>query len=271
MSDMWKSSTPLSNQDFRKLLATPRPTDTPLSAGFAARGGRSKPTPKSRSSDGDDKPRKPFKKPPPKFAEKAEEGEDEGPKYRWDGAAHRAHAPRTRPPPQHAGPSSHVQAAQQQCAALRTRRDRAKERREGVGTTLESDAGISALTVEESKYLGGDVDHTHLVKGLDYALLRQARGLAWLGLAWHGAHPQLRSSRLQLPPGARPPACRRRSAPAAPPPPPPPPHPGRTGTAAPPPTRCRSASSWRSSSPARGQRTQRRRPPLDRRASTRQT
>ena len=27
--------------------------------------------------------------------------------------------------------------------------------------------------IEESKYLGGDMEHTHLVKGLDYALLHK--------------------------------------------------------------------------------------------------
>ena len=30
-------------------------------------------------------------------------------------------------------------------------------------------------TIEESKFLGGDIEHTHLVKGLDYALLRKTR------------------------------------------------------------------------------------------------
>lgn len=29
--------------------------------------------------------------------------------------------------------------------------------------------------IEESKYLGGDMEHTHLVKGLDYALLEKVR------------------------------------------------------------------------------------------------
>jgi hypothetical protein len=29
----------------------------------------------------------------------------------------------------------------------------------------------AALTIDETKFLGGDVEHTHLVKGLDYALL----------------------------------------------------------------------------------------------------
>ena len=28
---------------------------------------------------------------------------------------------------------------------------------------------------QESKYLGGDIEHTHLVKGLDYSLLTKSR------------------------------------------------------------------------------------------------
>lgn len=31
------------------------------------------------------------------------------------------------------------------------------------------------MSVEETKYLGGDLEHTHLVKGLDYALLQKVR------------------------------------------------------------------------------------------------
>jgi len=34
---------------------------------------------------------------------------------------------------------------------------------------------VRSLTVEESKYLGGDMEHTHLVKGLDFALLAKVR------------------------------------------------------------------------------------------------
>lgn len=34
---------------------------------------------------------------------------------------------------------------------------------------------LKEISVEESKYLGGDIEHTHLVKGLDYALLEKAR------------------------------------------------------------------------------------------------
>lgn len=36
-------------------------------------------------------------------------------------------------------------------------------------------ADLNGISVEESKFLGGDVDHTHLVKGLDYALLQKVR------------------------------------------------------------------------------------------------
>lgn len=37
------------------------------------------------------------------------------------------------------------------------------------GTDLEAD------DIEKSKLLGGDVEHTHLVKGLDFALMQRTR------------------------------------------------------------------------------------------------
>ncbi|CAI9779863.1 unnamed protein product [Fraxinus pennsylvanica] len=72
-------------------------------------------------------------------------------------------------------------------------RDRAKERREDQnpdyeiseltsfhavappGTVDLGSADAHKLSIEKSKYLGGDVEHTHLVKGLDYALLNKVR------------------------------------------------------------------------------------------------
>ncbi|XP_057767912.1 suppressor of mec-8 and unc-52 protein homolog 2 [Salvia miltiorrhiza] len=72
-------------------------------------------------------------------------------------------------------------------------RDRAKERREDQnpdyeiteltsfhavappGTVDILSADAHKLSIEKSKYLGGDVEHTHLVKGLDYALLNKVR------------------------------------------------------------------------------------------------
>jgi len=53
-------------------------------------------------------------------------------------------------------------------------RDRAKERQAGEGEykqIAEEFEQHAEVSVEESKFLGGDMDHTHLVKGLDYALL----------------------------------------------------------------------------------------------------
>lgn len=56
-----------------------------------------------------------------------------------------------------------------------------------LGATHASSSGFAlgapvaaALTVEETRYLGGDLEHTHLVKGLDYALLHKARQAARL-------------------------------------------------------------------------------------------
>ncbi|XP_049403394.1 suppressor of mec-8 and unc-52 protein homolog 2 [Solanum stenotomum] len=72
-------------------------------------------------------------------------------------------------------------------------RDRAKERREDQNPDYELtefggfhavappgnvdllSADAQKLSIEKSKYLGGDVEHTHLVKGLDYALLHKVR------------------------------------------------------------------------------------------------
>ncbi|KAF9101902.1 hypothetical protein BGX29_005139 [Mortierella sp. GBA35] len=66
-------------------------------------------------------------------------------------------------------------------------RDRATERRQGINpdyveteqilSTLEGAAADVAPEVlyEQSKFLGGDREHTHLVKGLDYALLNKVR------------------------------------------------------------------------------------------------
>ena len=51
-------------------------------------------------------------------------------------------------------------------------RDRAKERRnDETNPDYDGHSKLMQLDIEHSKYLGGDVEHTHLVKGLDYALL----------------------------------------------------------------------------------------------------
>lgn len=88
------------------------------------------------------------------------------------------------------------QEMERQAELDRKYRDRSKERREGkgdyndvemisttadyraVGPTAELDrtsAEKRRQVIQESKFLGGDMAHTHLVKGLDYALLQKVR------------------------------------------------------------------------------------------------
>jgi hypothetical protein len=55
-------------------------------------------------------------------------------------------------------------------------RDRARERREDHGGEYEAQMEmVSQLSAEQTQYLGGDLEHTHLVKGLDYSLLKKVR------------------------------------------------------------------------------------------------
>ncbi|KAF0457480.1 protein Red-like [Gigaspora margarita] len=65
-------------------------------------------------------------------------------------------------------------------------RDRAAERRKGANPDYQETEQIlkalnnsetleAKMIYEQSKYLGGDTEHTHLVKGLDYALLAKVR------------------------------------------------------------------------------------------------
>ncbi len=61
---------------------------------------------------------------------------------------------------------------------LHVYRDRALERRKGLHKDYSEEVAALArveLDAEQSKFLGGDVEHTHLVKGLDYALLQKVR------------------------------------------------------------------------------------------------
>lgn len=131
--------TPLTNADFRKLLATPRPGRGADATPSHDRGGE---TPRQGGAA------KKTSKPGPhylaKLKEKKQAEEDEEHKYR----------------------------------------DRAEERRRGINPDYQaanqllnvissSDVDPNKLSIEESKYLGGDLEHTHLVKGLDYALLQK--------------------------------------------------------------------------------------------------
>lgn len=53
--------------------------------------------------------------------------------------------------------------------------DRAKERIKQATEYEKAEEQFKHMTANESKYLGGDLDHTHWVKGLDEALLARRR------------------------------------------------------------------------------------------------
>jgi IK cytokine len=135
----------MTNSDFRKLLATPRAGGGAQGAAAGRRGGGEFKRPAA----------KPKPKPRPKKPETAGEEKDD---------------------------------------SVSAYRDRAKERREEAAPEYQGDQSGAALvgvrggvpgvthtdelrqlSIEESKFLGGDVEHTHLVKGLDFALLRKTR------------------------------------------------------------------------------------------------
>jgi hypothetical protein len=131
----------LTNADFRKILFTPRPGTKPDLAQQA------KEQRKEQNLQNKAKPRPKPKQQAGKGNKAEASDEEDGPGYR----------------------------------------DRAAERRKGLGIEHivdDDDAAafpvaaapnVGHLTYEETKYLGGDVDHTHLVKGLDYALLSKIR------------------------------------------------------------------------------------------------
>jgi hypothetical protein len=56
-------------------------------------------------------------------------------------------------------------------------RDRAAERRRGINPDydMQTVAAVSALETEKTKFFGGDISTTHLVRGLDYSLLRKQK------------------------------------------------------------------------------------------------
>ncbi|KRY14000.1 Transcription initiation factor TFIID subunit 5 [Trichinella patagoniensis] len=157
--DSSSAGQPLTNDDFRKLLMTPRPVSQ-SSLRQAQLMGRAKVASRSQK---DEKKKKLIN------IIKTQDGPIRG--------------------------SSHEKNELNEI--LKHYRDRAKERREcelkeyqqeidmlatsgyrAVAPTLKAAVDMTARRkqiIEESKYLGGDMEHTHLVKGLDYALLQKVR------------------------------------------------------------------------------------------------
>ncbi|XP_023030404.1 IC cytokine homolog beag [Leptinotarsa decemlineata] len=150
----------LSNDDFRKLLMTPRstPSNTPAPVGSikeAMNNPNSMPPPKIEDKSEARRKKKSYyaklkKQEDNKMAELAE-------KYR-DRASERRSG--VNPDYQVDDPIATAQAYRAVAPDLKSGFDAAERRRQ---------------MIQESKFLGGDMEHTHLVKGLDYALLQKVR------------------------------------------------------------------------------------------------
>nr|XP_058968623.1 protein Red-like [Pocillopora verrucosa] len=172
------SAAALTNEDFRKLLMTPRsgvPSVAPPSTKSSSHSSKSVPSSiyshrSSRDDDDDD--------------DGDVEGDDDDP---WS---------RRRKKKKYYAKLKKMEEEREQELASKYR-DRARERRDGLNPDYQSTDTLSATAnyravgptaeatntaaerrrqaIQESKFLGGDMEHTHLVKGLDFALLQKVR------------------------------------------------------------------------------------------------
>uniref|UniRef100_A0A1B0FDM0 RED-like N-terminal domain-containing protein n=1 Tax=Glossina morsitans morsitans TaxID=37546 RepID=A0A1B0FDM0_GLOMM len=158
----------LTNDDFRKLLATPRAPSSGTGAlattNFATPGTPASVTEKKRSSHGGSSERGDLRRKKKNFYAALKKQEDNklqelSEKYR-DRARERRDG--ANPDYQNASTPGHGSTNAYRAVApdLKSGID-AAERRKRI--------------IQESKFLGGDMEHTHLVKGLDYALLQKVR------------------------------------------------------------------------------------------------
>uniref|UniRef100_A0A1B0FMC9 Protein Red n=1 Tax=Glossina morsitans morsitans TaxID=37546 RepID=A0A1B0FMC9_GLOMM len=158
----------LTNDDFRKLLATPRAppsgTGALATANFATPGTPASVTEKKRSSHGGNSERGDLRRKKKNFYAALKKQEDNklqelSEKYR-DRARERRDG--ANPDYQNVSTPGHGSTNAYRAVApdLKSGID-AAERRKRI--------------IQESKFLGGDMEHTHLVKGLDYALLQKVR------------------------------------------------------------------------------------------------
>ncbi|KAI9316193.1 RED-like protein N-terminal region-domain-containing protein [Dichotomocladium elegans] len=133
----------LTQDDFRKLLQTPR-------------------APPSSSASSTTVESKSHFKPPP-----AKTPRNEGAVFAVPHAMRKKQA-RQRPPKPQSGYRDR--------AAERRSNEQQEESTEDLLHAAEQDEALDAKQLyEKSKYLGGDVSHTHLVKGLDFSLLERVR------------------------------------------------------------------------------------------------
>lgn len=147
----------LTNDDFRKLLMTPRAppgsTTTAASSSGTVKSSKSSSTKRSERHDARKKKKNFYaqlkKQEDNKLQELSEKYRDRA-RERRDGANPDYQAP---------DPTS-TSAYRAVAPDLKSIHDAAERRRQ---------------LIQESKFLGGDMEHTHLVKGLDYALLQKVR------------------------------------------------------------------------------------------------
>lgn len=157
--DATPGSQRLTNDDFRKLLMTPRATPSTAPSAGSVREAMSSTSssmapPKEDRNEARRKKKSYYaklkKQEDNKLAELAE-------KYR-DRASERRQG--INPDYHHDDPMNTAQAYRAVAPDLKSGFDAAERRRQ---------------MIQESKFLGGDMEHTHLVKGLDYALLQKVR------------------------------------------------------------------------------------------------
>lgn len=191
---------PLSNEDFRRLLATPRPGQTPRMGVREEKKKKPKvhkPKPAGKDGAEDDAgyrracrarlhgiagwDRRRASLTAPRCAPSAQgprRRAPQGPERRSRGHPERPGRPARRHHGKAGRPPSHPPRTPLLAGALGRRRPAAcgvPPRPKPPPNRRPQGADLSRVTYEESKYLGGDVAHTHLVKGLDFALLQKAR------------------------------------------------------------------------------------------------
>ncbi|KAE8744278.1 hypothetical protein FOCC_FOCC009093 [Frankliniella occidentalis] len=163
-SELGEQSTRLTNDDFRRLLMTPRagaPSSLPPLSSLLQSAMKDKDSGLSKTSaedDTDDRAERRRKK--KSFYAKLKKQEEDkmaelAQKYR-DRARERRDGGQDQPE----DPLSAASGYRAVAPDLKSGLDAAERRRQ---------------MIQESKFLGGDMEHTHLVKGLDYALLQKVR------------------------------------------------------------------------------------------------
>ncbi|XP_043289524.1 protein Red [Venturia canescens] len=162
MEDDMSMSVRLTNDDFRKLLMTPRssvPSSTPASMPGTARDTSTKVSQTPSVSGGN---RAELRRKKKSFYAKLKKQEEDkmaelAEKYR-DRARERRDGSTTEYQPE--DPMNSTSAYRAVAPDVKSGMDAAERRRQ---------------MIQQSKFLGGDMEHTHLVKGLDYALLQKVR------------------------------------------------------------------------------------------------